>query len=91
LPEAPDVSVVIATCNRPYTLVQAIRSALGQAGARVEVIVVDDSVDHTAAVAVQGLSDTRIRYVGGRKPSYGRPAIARNHGVSLARGPLVHF
>jgi GT2 family glycosyltransferase len=64
---------------------------LNQAGADVEVIVVDDSANHTAAEAVQNLGDHRVRYVVSKKPSNGRPALARNYGVSLARCPLVHF
>ena len=88
---APDVSVVIATCNRPNTLGNAVRSVLDQAGAQVEVIVVDDSPGRTAAAVVDTLADDRVRYVLNAEPSNGRPAIARNYGVSLARGKLVHF
>ena len=39
----PDVSVVIPTCRRPRLVVEAVRSALAQDGASVEVIVLDDS------------------------------------------------
>ena len=87
----PDISVVIATCDRPHTVAQAARSALEQEGAAVEVIVVDDSVDHTAAGAIAALDDDRVRYLSNWKSSGGRPAIPRNMGVALARGALVHF
>ena len=87
----PDISVVIATCNRPHTLADAVRSSLDQAGTDVEVIVVDDSAGRTAAAVVETLADERVRYVVNAEPSNGRPAIARNYGVSLARAPLVHF
>jgi glycosyltransferase involved in cell wall biosynthesis len=91
LTPARDISVVIATCNRPDTLVDAVRSALQQKGAIIEVIVVDDSPERTAATAIAGLADARIRYVANPEPSRGRPAIARNLGASYARGALVHF
>ncbi|WP_158743842.1 glycosyltransferase family 2 protein [Acidisphaera sp. L21] len=87
----PDISVVVATCNRPGTLLEAVQSALDQAGATVEVIVVDDSPGHTAAGAIDRLHDPRVRYVANRRPSDGRPAVARNMGVALARGALIHF
>ena len=87
----PDISVVIATCNRPDTLVEAVRSALHQDGARVEVIVVDDSIDHTAAGAIAALDDDRVRYLTNWQCSQGRPAIPRNTGLALARGALIHF
>ena len=88
---APDISVVIATCNRPHTLVDAIGSALGQAGANVEVIVVDDSPGRTAEAAVDELAEHRVRYIANPQPSHGRPAAVRNYGVSMARAGLIHF
>lgn len=87
----PDISVIIATCNRPHTLVDAIRSALDQEGAVIEVIVVDDSVDHTAAGVVAGLDEDRVRYLTNWNSSNGRPAIPRNIGVGLAKASLIHF
>ncbi len=89
--QAPDISVVIATHNRPHTLVHAVRSALDQAGADVEVIVVDDSALRTAEAVVERLGEDRVRYVVNDRPSQGRPAAVRNYGVSLAKGGLVHF
>ena len=88
---APDISVVIATYNRPRTLVHAVRSALDQPGADVEVIVVDDSPARTAEAAVEGLAENRVRYIANAKPSGGRPAAVRNYGVSLAKAGLIHF
>jgi glycosyltransferase involved in cell wall biosynthesis len=87
----PDVTVVIATCNRPLTLVESIQSVLDQKDVSVEVIVVDDSERHSAAYVIEQLSDPRVRYVVNRFPSRGRPATARNIGVTLASGNLLHF
>jgi glycosyltransferase involved in cell wall biosynthesis len=86
----PDISVVIATCNRPRTLADAVRSALMQDGVSVEVIIVDDSPDRTAAKTIEALADDRLRYLTNPVPSRGRPAIARNIGIAMARGPLLH-
>lgn len=87
----PDISVIIATCDRPDTLVDAVHSALDQDGAVIEVIVVDDSVDHTAAGVIAALDDDRVRYLTNWQSSKGRPAVARNIGIGLAKAPLIHF
>ena len=81
----------MATCNRPHTVGDAVRSALAQTGVTVEVIVVDDSADHNAAGAVAALDDDRVRYLTNWKSSGGRPSIPRNLGAALARGALLHF
>ena len=85
----PLISVVIATCDRPHTLGDAIRSAL--AGGEVEVIVVDDSRAQTGRGAVAALDDPRVRYHVNPAPTGGRPAVVRNLGWPHARGDLVHF
>jgi glycosyltransferase involved in cell wall biosynthesis len=87
----PDVSVVVATCDRPHTLADAVSSALRQDGASAEVIIVDDSENQTAAKAVEALADDRVQYLVNPVPSRGRPAIARNIGLARARGHLVHM
>lgn len=87
----PDISVVIATCDRPHTIAAAVRSALDQEGVAVEVIVVDDSPTHSAASVVAALDDDRVRYLTNWRPSLGRPAIPRNTGAALAEGSLIHF
>ncbi len=89
--QRPDISVVIATCDRPHTVVDAVRSALDQDGATVEVIVVDDSVEHTAAGVIAAMGDCRVRYLTNWRSSGGRPAIPRNTGVALAKAGLIHF
>jgi glycosyltransferase involved in cell wall biosynthesis len=87
----PDVSVVVPTCNREEQLLEAVRSALAQQGVDIEVIVVDDSADGSAATAAASLDDRRVRYVRRPEPSGGAPAFARNDGWKLARGRFVHF
>jgi GT2 family glycosyltransferase len=86
-----DVSVVIATYRRERTLLEAISSVCSQSGVEVEVIVVDDSPEHSARDAVSSLNDPRVRYVPRAVPSGGRPGAVRNDGVAVARAPLIHF
>jgi GT2 family glycosyltransferase len=64
---------------------------LGQQGVDVEVIIVDDSADGSAATHAALLHDPRVRYVRRAQPSGGVPAMARNDGWKLARGRYVHF
>lgn len=84
----PLVSVVIPTHDRAYCLADAVDSVLGQTHRHVEVIVVDDgSTDRTPELMEERYGgDGRVRYV--RQRNQGTN-IARNHGLSLARGELV--
>ncbi len=59
----PLVSVVTATYNRPVLLREAVESALAQTYRNIEVIVCDDSAADANREAVEGLSDSRVRYV----------------------------
>jgi hypothetical protein len=85
-PEAPLVSVVIATRDRARYLSDAISSVLGQSMPDLEVIVVDDgSVDETQDV-LRAFRDPRVR-------AFYRPAggisSARNFATSQARGEWI--
>jgi glycosyltransferase involved in cell wall biosynthesis len=84
-------SVVIPTYNRADYLPLTVESALGQEGAEVEVIVVDDgSTDDTAAVVERHRAawGERFRYVWQENAER---CVARNHGLRLARGEFVAF
>lgn len=84
-------SVVIPAYNRAEYLPLAVESALGQVGAEVEVIVVDDgSTDGTAAVveAKKQKWGERFRYVWQENAER---CVARNHGLRHARGEFVGF
>lgn len=82
------VSVVIPTYNRAYCLARAIDSALAQAHARVEVLVIDDgSTDGTAELVRERYDgDDRVRYF--RQANAGVVA-ARNAGLDAVRGDFV--
>jgi glycosyltransferase involved in cell wall biosynthesis len=84
-------SVVIPAYNRADYLPTTVESALGQEGAEVEVIVVDDgSTDDTPAVVERhrGAWGERFRYV---RQENAERCVARNHGLALARGEFVAF
>jgi GT2 family glycosyltransferase len=86
----PDISVVIATCNRNQTLTEAIDSALSQSGVDLEVLVVDDSRNQAARAVVNHYSG-KVRYLARGSPSGGRPGLVRNEGLRHASRSLVHF
>ena len=84
----PRVSVIIPTYNRAAYLVEAVESVMAQGYDDYEVIVADDgSTDDTAErVAAFGES---VRYL--RLAHSGRPSVARNRALEVARGELVAF
>lgn len=88
---APEVSVVIPTYKREREVIAAVESALGQSAVTLEVVVLDDSPEGTARAAIEGIGDSRVRYVKRALPSGGVPAHVRNEGGSLARGTFIHF
>ena len=81
------VSVVIPTYNRARIVVRSVRSAILSCRDPDEIIVVDDgSSDETSAV-LQPFRE-RIHYVRLPRGGAGR---ARNHGIRIARHPLIAF
>ncbi|HUO53312.1 MAG TPA: glycosyltransferase family 2 protein [Rhodoblastus sp.] len=86
-----DISVIIPTCRRPKPLVAAIESVLAQAGARCEILVVDDSPEGGAEPVVRNYTNHDVAYLRMPAPSGGRPALVRNHGFRHASADIVHF
>ncbi len=88
----PELTVVIPTFNRLDTLVHVIPSLLRQdvRAERYEIVVADSlSTDGTASYLADTVKEyPRLRHVPG--PYTGR-AMARNAGVSAARGAIVLF
>ncbi len=89
LPEPPSVSVVVPCYNYATFLPEALRSALGQEGVQVEVIVVDDaSSDDSAEVAEKfAADDPRVRVI--RLEQNGGQVAAVNLALSKATGEFV--
>jgi glycosyltransferase involved in cell wall biosynthesis len=86
-----DVSVIIPTFRREAQLLEAIDSVVRQNGVSLEIIVVDDSAEGSARQAVATVTDPRVRYVLGKAPSNGLPALPRNEGAKLAHGRYFYF
>jgi glycosyltransferase involved in cell wall biosynthesis/LmbE family N-acetylglucosaminyl deacetylase len=83
----PLVSIIIPTYNHAVYLPDAVRSALAQSLADLEVIVVDDgSTDDTLRVLQAFLEDPRVRLL---SLPHGGPSLARNAGLEDARGQFV--
>ncbi|MFN2529732.1 MAG: glycosyltransferase family 2 protein [Pyrinomonadaceae bacterium] len=82
----PVASVVITTYNRSHLLPRAIESAQN-AGADLEVIVVDDASTDDTPELCSRLSN--IRYV--RLPTNGGLARARNVGITESSGEYISF
>jgi GT2 family glycosyltransferase len=88
---AADVSVIIPTCRRPSELSEALGSVLSQKNTYLEVVVVDDSPDRSAKKVVDSFADPRVRYEPNPNPSGGWVSSVRNHGLTFATAPLIHF
>lgn len=84
MPMTPDVSVVIPTRNRPELAARAVRSALAQTHAGLEVVVVVDGPDGVSAGALAAIGDRRLRVV--ELSERGGAPNARNIGAREARG-----
>ena len=85
-----DISVVIPTYRRPALLREAIASVFAQTDVAVEVIVIDDSAEGSAAVVANEFLNS-VYYLKNPQPTGGTPSIVRNLGWPLARGRFVHF
>jgi glycosyltransferase involved in cell wall biosynthesis len=80
-----DLTVVVPTRDRPALLRRAVDSALAQAGASVEVVVVDDG----SAEPVQLPGDPRLRVV--RHEASRGGSAARNTGTTEGTGRFVTY
>lgn len=85
----PLISVVIPTCQRPRYLPRAVESVMACQGDVVEVIVVPNGPDTSwRGSLARWQTDHRVR-VSPITTANGN--IARNHGMSLARGKYIRF
>ncbi len=89
-PTHPLVSVIMPCYNYASFLKDSVGSILSQTYANWECIIIDDgSTDNSKEVALQLCQkDNRIKYV---VQVNSGPAVARNHGLKLAKGSLIQF
>ncbi len=82
------VSVIIPTYNREKVIREAARSVLNQTYKDLELIIVDDGSTDSTSRVVGELGDPRVRYVVQENAG---ACVARNHGISVARGECIAF
>lgn len=83
----PFFSIVITAYNKERYIGKAIHSVLGQTLQDFEILLIDDgSTDNTKEI-ISSFRDTRIKYF--VQAHSGRPACARNKGMSFARGKYI--
>ena len=86
--DLPQTSVIIPVFNGEFFLLEAINSVLAQLEVNDELLVVNDSsTDGTLALLLE-LSDRRLRVL---SSNGGGPSVARNKGISAARGEFIAF
>lgn len=81
------VSVIIPTYNRARLISEAIESILAQTYKHIELIVVDDGSTDDTQVVLSSYGD-KIRVILQQNAG---PAIARNRGISIAKGDIIAF
>ncbi len=85
--QAPLVSAVIPTRNRPELVRRAVRSVLNQTCERLEAVVVVDGPDPATLAVLRDLGDPRVRIIALEKSVGG--SEARNIGVVAAAGQWI--
>jgi glycosyltransferase involved in cell wall biosynthesis len=83
------ISAIICTRNRPDPIGDAVGSVLANDHESFELLVIDQSDnDSTARALASYMSDARLHYVHLDRAGL---SLAYNHGISLAKAPLVAF
>lgn len=91
LTDAPSISAILCTHNRAGLLRRALGALCGQSlsSDQFEVIIVDDgSADDTPQVARSFADLIPVRYF---RQAHAGLAAAKNHGIAVARAPIVVF
>jgi glycosyltransferase involved in cell wall biosynthesis len=85
----PLVSLVMPVWRTPHAwLLQAVGSALDEAEAAIELIVVDDGSPDPVEETLRAAGDERLRIV---RVEHGGPYAARNAGLAEANGDWIRF
>lgn len=82
-----DISVIIATYNRPEDLQITLNSFKKEIAKINEVIIVDQSTNHKSLIVVKKFKEDKIKYFHSNKPSL---TLARNYGIKkLSRSSKI--
>ena len=82
----PKVSILIPAYNEGQKVLRAVKSALGQDYADLEVVVIDDGSEDGTFKAASSVSDPRLRVY---RVEHGGKAKALNFGLSKASGEVI--
>lgn len=84
----PKISVIIPAYNAEATILETIDSVLKQTFTDFELLVINDGSQDNTQTVVESISDARVQVI-----SYpnGGVCVARNRGISLAKGELIAF
>jgi glycosyltransferase involved in cell wall biosynthesis len=85
----PLVSVVIPTFGRPALVTRAVRDALAQTFADLEVVVIIDGDDPATVEALRAVGDPRLRVIVNAEKKGAGPT--RDAGVGASRGRWIAF
>lgn len=85
----PMVTVIIPTRNRAELVFRSVQSVLSQTYKDFELILIDDASEDNTFDVIHELADKRITYVRNAKPR--GAAVARNKGITAARGQFIAF
>lgn len=89
LPQDTLVSIIMPTRNRIDAIEGAVLSVLIQSYANLELIIVDDAGEPGLETLLEGLNDSRIRYI--RLETQVGAAQARNVGLKAAKGAYIGY
>lgn len=88
-PTPPEVSLIMPAWRpRADWLKVAVRSALDEDAAAIELIVVDDGSEPPVATLLEGIADPRLRVV---RVEHRGPYAARDAGIEVAGGAFLRF
>ncbi len=86
--DSPFFTIIIPTFNRSHTIRRTLDSCLNQTYSNYEILIIDDgSIDETEKI-IQNYTDQKIIYY---KKENGERAVARNLGISKAKGRYITF
>ena len=84
----PAISVIIPAYNSQNTILSTIESVQKQSFSNLEILVIDDGSQDETVEVVNSIEDERIKV---KSFQNGGVSLARNRGISLAKGEYIAF